>query len=839
VTAPPEEPGPRDPTRDVAPEPSRPIATEEESGELPTQPLYAMLDFASDMMREAQHELAMQRVDSGRIRVTAGYGSDAEVSELLDWLETRDEVEHAVHRAETGVIEIAYQDEPTTRGSFARLLSDRLFLLNRPPAVEGLRIDLVHALEGRARLRVTHAQPDTPSRLSAWLERLPGVIRTKASPASQSVLVTLDPALLTPEKLLAAARASHDKDWPKAQPAPRRAEWRLTLANTVVLGATMSGVLPLPAVGAMVALTALPSAGRAFRAAKEKRVSVDLLDLAAIGISIGTGKPVTAAFITWLLGVGDLILERTSDSARTAISKLMKLDADTAWRLRPGKPGDADEVEQVSARRLSVGDLIVIEAGDRVAADGVVVRGMAQVDEKALTGESIPKERRQGDRVLAATVVVDGQIVVEVDRTGTDTTAAKIVQILEGAGAKPMTLQRDAERIADRLVLPAFGIAGAAGLLAQQIDRATSVLITDFGTGIRIAVPTSALTGMTLAARRGVLVKGAQYLERLSRADVVVFDKTGTLTGGEPEILGVDPVGAFSTHEAIAFAAAAEARQSHPIADALRRYAKENRVLAKDAELGTEAYAIGRGLTARVDGRVVLVGSPRLMADHGIQAGRGTTAMEAHARAGASSIFVAIDGKLAAVIGYADAPRKESRDVVFALKAGGRREIVLLSGDAKASVDAVARSIGIDQAFAEMLPEDKAEKVRELQRRGKVVAMIGDGINDAPALAVADVGVSLDGGTDVALETADVVLLDGGLRKLPDAFEVADDAMKRVRRGLGFVIVPNAAAIVLGALGLITPGVAAVVNNGSTVAAAVAAALPLLGRARPNRREEV
>jgi heavy metal translocating P-type ATPase len=805
----------------------------DESGELELHPLEAVLDFANDMIRETQPGLAMQRVGDGRIRVTAGYGSDDEVRELRDWLRRRPEVERALHRPETGTIEISYREEPTARGSFARTLSDRLFVLNRPPT-SGLRIDLVHALRDRVRLRVTHEDPDAPSRLAAWLEGQRGVVRAKASPASQSVLVTLDPLSLAPEALLAAARASQEIDWPKATPAPRRAQWKVSLANTAVLGATMSGVLPLPAAGVAVALTALPAASRALKAAKERRVSVDVLDLAAIGISIGTGQPGTAAFITWLLGIGDLILERTSDRARTAISKLMKLDADSAWRLREGRGGEggADEVEQVSAKKLAVGDLIVVEAGGRVAADGVVIRGCASVDEKALTGESVPKEMRPGDRVLAATVVVDGQIVVEVERTGTDTTAAKIVQILEGAGAKPMTLQRDAERVSDRLVLPAFGIAGAAGILAEQIDRATSVLITDFGTGIRIAVPTSALTGMTLAARRGVLVKGAQYLERLSKADVVVFDKTGTLTLGEPEIIAVEPVGSLSARRAIALAAAAEARQSHPIAEAIRRYASQNGIDVPDAELGTESYAIGRGLEARVDGQSVLVGSARLMADHGIRSPRGTMAIEAHARTGASSLFVAVDGEIAVVIGHADAPRPESRDVVRTLQAGGRRQIVLLSGDARASVETVSRSIGIDEAFAEMLPEDKAEKVKELQRRGKVVAMIGDGINDAPALAVADVGVSLHGGTDVALETADVVLLDGGLRKLPDAFAVADDAMRRVRRGLGFVIVPNAAAIALGALGLITPGVAAVINNGSTVAAGLAAVAPLLRRRR-------
>jgi len=791
------------------------------------------------MIREARGGLVMQSTGAGRIRVTADRQSEVEAAELLSWLTTRPEVLRVTPRSRSGVLEITYRDEAATRGSFARTLSDRLFLLNRPPPEEP-RIELVHALAGRARLRVTHSDRDAPSRLASWLESVPGVLRASASPASQSVLVTLDPLRTTPEELLVVARASDESQWPEVAPQPRRTEWRFTLANTAVLGATLSGVLPLPAAGAAALLTALPSARRALQAAKEKRVSVDLLDLAAIGISVGTGKPVTAAFITWLLGIGDLILERTSDRARTAISKLMKLDADIAWRILPGGALGArrgeEEVEQVSARRLSVGDLIVVEAGGRVAADGVVVRGEASVDEKALTGESIPKDRRAGDRVLAATVVVCGQLVVRVERTGTDTTAAKIVQILEGAGAKPMTLQRDAERVADRLVLPAFGVAAAASLLAWQIDRATSVLITDFGTGIRIAIPTSALTGMTIAARRGVLVKGAQYLERLSRADVIVFDKTGTLTRGEPEITDVAAVGAMPSREAIAFAAAAEARQVHPIAKAIRQYALQSGIVPPDAELGSESYAIGRGLCARVRGQRVLVGSARLMADYGMDPTHSTKsnlAIEAHALSGASSLFVAVDGEITLVIGYADAPRGESRDVVRALKADGRRCVILMSGDARASVLAVARSIGIDQAYAEMLPQDKADHVRSLQRAGKVVAMIGDGINDAPALAVADVGISLDGGTDVALETADVVLLDGGLQKLPDAFLVADDAMRRVRRGLGLVIVPNAAAILLGALGLLTPGVAAIVNNGSTVAAALAAALPLLGRAKP------
>ncbi len=767
--------------------------------------------------------LDLQRLGEGRVRIQTGGAGELAAEALLVWLRKRREVEGVDYDRATGAIEVRYREPKRTAGSFVLNLRDRLFAMGRPPPSHGFRVVVAHRIAGRARLRLEGATVDEVLQLAAWLADRPGVERTSPAPAAASILVHFDPSVTSDDALLAAIAASDPRAWPAPPPLPSaRSGWMKTALNTSVLAATATGMLPLPIAAAAVAVTAIPPARRALTALGEKRLSVDLLDVAAIGISVATGQPATGAFITWLLGVGDLVLERTHDRARHAISKLMKLDASDAWRI--GKTGD---VERIAVKRLAVGDRIVVEAGGRVPADGIVVRGTAAVDEKALTGESIPKERRVGERVLAATVVVEGQVVVEVDRVGGDTTAAKIVQILEGAGAKPMTLQRHAEKIADRLVLPTFGIAGGAAALASQIDRATSVLITDFGTGIRIAVPTSALTAMTLAAREGVLVKGGQFLERLAKADVVVFDKTGTLTLGEPVVREVRSFGKLAPDEVMALAAAAEERQRHPVAQAIRAHAETRRLAVPDADLGSEQYAIGVGLRARVDGRDVLVGGKRLMVSGGVWVAHAQSAVERYLAEGVSSIYVAIDGTLEAVVAYSDAPRKESADVVKALRAGGRREVVLLSGDAREPVEAVGRAVGVDRAIGELLPEQKAEHVRELQRAGRIVAMVGDGINDAPALAVADVGISLDGGADVALETADVVLLEGGLAKLPEAFAIADRAMAHVRRGLGLVIAPNAVAIVLGALGLVTPGVAAVVNNGSTVVAALAAVSPL------------
>jgi Cu2+-exporting ATPase len=478
--------------------------------------------------------------------------------------------------------------------------------------------------------------------------------------------------------------------------------------------------------------------------------------------------------------------------------------------------------------------------GGRIPADGIVLDGSLAVDEKALTGESMPRERLPGDRVLAASVVVQGQAVVEVERAGGDTVAARIVQILQGAGAKPMTLQRNAERHADRLVLPTFGVAGAAWALSGSIDRLASVLITDFGTdfgtGVRVAVPTAALSALTLAAHTGVLVKGATFLERLNEADVVIFDKTGTVTLGMPEVTAVFPTSSrYDVSEIVAFAAGAEANQLHPIADAIRRHAERIGAPSLQAELGTETYRIGLGLAACVSGRRICVGNARMLREAGIDPAAGFDAQHGLAERGVSSVLVTIDGELAGVIGYADAPRPESSDVIRQLRGGGRRRVLLLSGDARAPVEAIARRVGIDEAIAEVLPERKAEVVRELKREGRRVAMVGDGINDAPALAVADVGISLRGGTDVALETADVVLLEGGLAQLPAVFQVADDAIARVKQVLGIVLVPNAIAIAAGALGLISPVAAAIVNNGSTVVAAAHAVAPLLRTRRRNK----
>jgi Cu2+-exporting ATPase len=688
------------------------------------------------------------------------------------------------------------------------------------------RVAVAHVAGGRTRLRLR--EPAEAPAIARALAAVAGVHATTARAASGSVIVRFDPHVTSPDEL---ARSACALPAAPASPAPARGggAWSLALFNTAVLAVTAADALARPAAVALVALTAGPSAGRATRALSRGRLTVDVLDVAAIALSLATGRPATAAFVTWLLGLGDLVLQRTSDRARDALSGVLALDVPDASRL-----ASDGRLERVAAATLAPRDRIVVAAGEAVAADGVIVEGTAMLDEKALTGESLPKEHGPGDRVLASTVASEGQIVVEVERAGVDTTAARILQILRQAGAKPMTLQREVEDRANRLVAPTIVLAIVSAWLSGEPDRMTSVLITDFGTGIRIAAPTSALTAMTLAAREGILVKGAQYLERLAHADTIVFDKTGTLTTGEPEIIDVRPLNGLRRRQLLGFIAAAEAGQQHPLAVAVLRCLEREGIDLAPPRAVTQEYVVGKGLRAVTEDHEVLVGGGRWMLERGVDLRDAAPVRQRLVDGGASCMYAAVDGRLEAVIGYADEPRPESAGVVAALRAGGRRRVVLMSGDTRSTAEAIGARLGVDEVMAELLPQDKATQIEALRASGRTVAMVGDGINDAPALALADVGVSLRGGTDAALEAADVVLLDGGLEKLPRVLELADFAMRSVHRGIATILAPNAVAIVLAAFGVLSPGVAATINNGSTVAAAVAAVAPLATR-RPRR----
>jgi len=742
---------------------------------------------------------------------------------LEGWLSERIDVIRFEQRAGSEAFYADYDDGAAVPGRFIRSLRDKIFTLNRP-LPERFSVTPVLRLKGRVRLRVTGIAERQLSTLTMLAGGLPGVKSTKHVRGGRTMLVVYDPQKVSERFIVAGLLRSDPAEWSRDwhEPAPTR--WIAALSGTSTLIACIVGAAPFPVLAAAVLLNTVRPLARSIAALRQREISIDLLDVAATFAALATGREITAAFVIWMVGIGDLLLDVSANNARSALSMLMRRKEPEALRVLPD-----GAIETVAVGDLRAGDRFVVHTGHSVSADGIVVSGLAEVDAKELTGESRLLAKRAGDPVFASTVVVAGELVVEVDRSGKNTEAAKIENILNTVGSKPLTLQRDALNIASRLVLPTFAVAGIAAAVSSDVTRGVCVLITDFGTGFRIAVPTTALTAMALAAREGVLVKGAQYLERLSKTDVIIFDKTGTLTSGVPEVIEAVTRRGLKESALIKWCASAEATHDHPVAKALKSYANEHDIQLVEPEPGSEEYAVGLGLSARVEGRHVRVGRAVWMESQGLKISsafrRRLAGFEKNSR---SSLCVAVDHEVVGLVCYSDGTRRDSEAIVRRLQGDGRRRIVLLSGDSPEVVKNLASTVGIDEAHGGLLPHEKAEYVRRLQEAGSVVAMVGDGINDAPALAAADVGISIAGSTDVALETADVVLLSGGLARLEKAFLIGDRAMSSVRTNLGIIVVPNAIAIALGALGLIGPPLAAVINNGATFLAVLVGTLPLL-----------
>jgi Cu2+-exporting ATPase len=768
-------------------------------------------------------ELQVFNKGPGRACIVGAHKNAVQTRALKAWLAQRIDVVRFEQRIGSGTFYVDYDDGAALPGRFIRSLRDKIHTLNRTKP-EPFGIKPVHSLTGRVRLRVNGIKERELATLTMLAGGLQGVKSTKHLPGGRTMLVIYDPETVSEGLILEALWKSDQAEWAREWHKPAPIRWGGALAGTSVLFMCLTRAVPFPWLALGITLNTVRPLARSIAAIRKGEVSIDLLDVAATFAALVTGRPITAAFVIWMVGVGDFLIDISANNARSALSMLMRRRDQEALRVLPD-----GAIETVPVGDLDVGDHFMVHTGHGILADGRVVSGLAEVDEKALTGESHLLSKKEGDPVFASTVVVEGHLVVEVERSGKNTEAAKIERILNTVGSKPLTLQRDALDVASKLVLPTFGVAWLAAALSSDMTRAVCVLITDFGTGFRIAVPTTALTAMTLAAREGVLVKGAQYLERLSKTDIIIFDKTGTLTSGVPEVVEVVTARGVKESTLMKLCASVEARHDHPVARALKSYAKARGIRLVEPEPGSEEYTVGLGLSARASGHRVRVGRAMWMESQKLKIGpslkKNLARFQKDKR---SSLCVAIDDEVVGLVAYSDGTRPESAAIVGRLRDNGRRRVVLLSGDGPEVVKNVARAVGIDEAMGGLLPEQKADYVRRMRAEGCVVAMVGDGINDAPALAAADVGISITGSTDVALETADVVLLEGGLARLEKAFQISDQAIASVRQNLGIIIVPNAIAIALGAFGLIAPPMAAIINNGATFLAVLVGTLPLL-----------
>lgn len=567
----------------------------------------------------------------------------------------------------------------------------------------------------------------------------------------------------------------------------------------------------------------IPIARRAWRVWRnEQRLNVDFLDTLAILASVAQGNPLAGSIVTWLIKLGDWIRDLTAAGSRRAISELLEFQSKNAWVKRDGR------VVQIAASELAVDDLVVVYPGEMIPVDGIIADGVAAIDQKTITGEGLPVTRRAGDNAFAATVLREGQITVRATRVGIATTAGQIARLVDSVPLGDTRMQNHAELLADRLVVPTLGLASGTAALTTDFNRFLSLVIVDYGTGIRVAAPTSVLSSMTHAARTGIIIKSGAHMERLAKADTIVFDKTGTLTEGVPAI--VDVV-AYTDHitpnHLLGLAAAAETRLHHPVAEALRTRARELAVNVPPCD-ETE-YRVGLGVEGQVNGYYMHVGSERFMRQSDIVVTGAAQDRAKLSHDGLSCLYVAVDGKLAGLVSYADKIRPESRSVIARLHSMGIRETFMLTGDNRVVARAVSRQVGLTGEYAEMMPADKAEVVRDLQRRGKVVAMVGDGINDSPALSLADIGIAMKHGAEVTHESAHVVLMEDSLWKLVKAFDISRSAVSLIRQNYVIVAGLNTLALALALPGgLVSPAMTALLSNGSAILAAVNGMRPAL-----------
>lgn len=510
-----------------------------------------------------------------------------------------------------------------------------------------------------------------------------------------------------------------------------------------------------------------------------------------------------AAIIITLIVLGKLLEIRAKGQTSEAIKKLMGLQAKTARVIRDGQEMD------IPIEDVIVGDVIFVRAGEKIPVDGEIMEGSSSIDESMLTGESMPVTKNVGDAVIGATVNKHGSFKFRATKVGKDTALAQIIKLVEEAQGSKAPIQKLADKISGVFVPIVIGISLLTFILTYflvgftpALISAVAVLVIACPCALGLATPTAVMVGTGKGAESGVLIKGAEHLESAHRVTTVVLDKTGTITKGEPEVTDILTLGNYSEDELLQLAATAERGSEHPLGEAIVNGAKQKGLKLEEA---SRFNAIpGHGIEAEIAEKNILIGNKKLMREHHISIEKIIEQMERLEGQGKTAMLMAIDGKLAGIIAVADTVKETSARAIQRLKELGL-EVIMITGDNRRTAEAIAKQVGVDRVLAEVLPEDKSAEVEKLKGEGKIVAMVGDGINDAPALVAAHIGIAIGTGTDVAIEAADVTLMRGDLMGIVDTIRLSKATMRKIRQNLFWAFAYNALLIPVAAFGLLNP----------------------------------
>ena len=584
------------------------------------------------------------------------------------------------------------------------------------------------------------------------------------------------------------------------------------LVNKVFLYGANKIFLPNPIRECITLTKSVKYLWNGVRTLASRKIEVPVLDATAIGVSIARNNMNTAGSIMFLLGIGEILEEWTHKKSVDDLARSMSLNVGKVWLCQ----GEQDIL--VSTSDVKAGDLVRVHMGNIIPFDGTVVSGEAMVNQASLTGESIPVQKNAEGIVYAGTVLEEGELVIRVDQTNGSSRYEKIVTMIEESEKLKTSMESKASHLADKLVPYTLLGTGLTYALTRNATKALSVLMVDFSCALKLAMPISVLSAIREASLHNITVKGGKYLEAMAEADTIVFDKTGTLTKANPTVVDVVSFNGQDSDELLRIAACLEEHFPHSMAKAVVDAAAEKNLEHEEVHSEVE-YIVAHGISSMIDGQKVVIGSHHFV----FEDEKCTVDPEKMGTFNSlppeySHLYMAINNRLAAVICIEDPLREEAAAVIRSLKMAGICKVVMMTGDSDRTAKAIAKKAGIDEYYSEVLPEDKANFVEKEKAKGRKVIMIGDGINDSPALSAADIGISISDGAEIAREIADVTIGADNLYEIVTLKALSNSLVKRIDKNYRFIVSFNAGLIVLGITGIIPPTMSALLHNGSTLA---------------------
>lgn len=681
---------------------------------------------------------------------------------------------------------------------------------------DNMRFKIEHEIRGRVRLhicqkRMTCRQAD---QLEYFLTKLNGVTSAKVVERNQDVVICYSDN--REEMLRAIQRFSYEKaEAPESylQNSGREmnGEYWEKMVNHVVLHYGKKIFLPLPVRTFLTTLKSVKYIWKGVRTLAKCRIEVPVLDATAIGVSMLRGDFSTASSVMFLLGFGEILEDWTHKRSVDDLARSMSLNVSKVWLITE------DSEVQVGTDEIKPGDRVRIHMGTVIPFDGIVTEGEAMVNEASLTGESMPVAKHESSYVYAGTVMEEGELTIRVKETSGSTKFEKIVTMIEETEKLKSAVESKAEHLADRLV--PYTLAGTAltYALTRNVTKALSILMVDFSCALKLAMPISVLAAIREANAHHITVKGGKFLEAVAEADTIVFDKTGTLTKAQPTVVDVVSFNGDSKENLLRLAACMEEHFPHSMAKAVMDAAKERGLTHEEMHSKVE-YIVAHGISTTVDGRKAIIGSHHFVfEDENCTIPAGKEELFKNLPEEYSHLYLGIEGELAAVICIEDPLRPEAPEVIKQLRKAGFTQIVMMTGDSDRTAKAIAARVGVDKYYSEVLPEDKAKFVEEAKAQGRKVLMVGDGINDSPALSAADVGIAISDGAELAREIADITIGADDLSVMVTLKEISNGLMDKIHKNYRRIVGINGSLIALGVTGVIQPTMSALLHNTSTL----------------------